>query len=149
MLDHQRKHLFPLFTAQCSIHLRKPRRTLPPSHTKVITQSCRITQSTEECLEYVPWRPRTSFQNPLKTKQALGEASAALSTDLSVTTWTAGGEVLEEPSLPCSFGSPMLCNTDLDSTVLFLREVPGQWDCSEKRGLLPGVWWLDALLWHP
>lgn len=57
-------------------------------------------QCTEECLEHVPQRPRTSFQNLLKTKQALGKALAALSADLSVTTGTAGGEEPEEHSSP-------------------------------------------------
>lgn len=85
MLDHQIEHLFHISTAQCSVHLRKPRRILPPSHTEVITQSCRIMQSTEECFEYGPWMPRTSFQNLFKTKKALGEASAVLSADLSIT----------------------------------------------------------------
>lgn len=62
------------------------------------------------CLKYVPWRPRLSFQNQFKTKQALGEASAVISADLSVTTLTAGGEEPEEPFLPCSFGPLMCCN---------------------------------------
>lgn len=91
--------------------------------------------------------PELHFKTPSRRSQLWGEALALLSADLSVTTGTAGGEEPEEHFLPCSFGSLMLCNTDLDSALLLLREVPGHWNCSEKRGLLPRVGCFDALLW--
>lgn len=132
MLDHQIQYLFPLFIAQCLIHLRKPSMTLPPSHTKVITQSCMIMQGTQSAL-HTALKAQIFISKPVQDISKLWLKSSAInSADLNVNTVIAEGE---EPFLSPSFRLLMLRNTELDSAALSLREVSSQWDCSEKRGL--------------
>lgn len=131
MLDHQIQHLFPLFIAQCLIHLRKPSTTLPPSqcHRSILYDYAKDSRSAL----HTALEAQVCSSKPVQDISKLWlKPSAANSADGNVNTVIAEGE---EPFLSPSFGPLVLCNTDLGSAALFLREVSSQWDCSEKRGL--------------